>query len=167
MVPVSRTRKSFPPRDGYAVGYGRPPAASRFKSGQSGNPRGRPKKVQELGAVLDRALNARVVVNENGRRRSITMREAIVRGIVNEAARRDPKAIRLLLTLLQRHSPEAGTSTGSDSLLAEDQAILADFVARHSPTESAPDSQQPNDRSGEVTESLDASGTQSKRDDPS
>jgi hypothetical protein len=107
--------------------------------GQSGNPRGRPKKVQDLGTVLDQALDARVVVNENGRRRSITIREAIVRGIVNDAARRDPKAIRLLLTLLQRHSPAAGASTGLESLLAEDQAILVDFVARHSPTANSPD----------------------------
>ena len=27
----------------YDVGYGKPPAATRFKSGKSGNPRGRPK----------------------------------------------------------------------------------------------------------------------------
>ena len=36
---ASRKRKSL---DG-AVGYGRPPKASQFKKGQSGNPRGRPK----------------------------------------------------------------------------------------------------------------------------
>jgi uncharacterized protein DUF5681 len=27
----------------YTIGFGRPPAAHRFKPGQSGNPRGRPK----------------------------------------------------------------------------------------------------------------------------
>lgn len=32
--------KSLP---GYDVGYGRPPEETRFKKGQSGNPRGRPK----------------------------------------------------------------------------------------------------------------------------
>jgi len=33
-------------RPGYDVGYGKPPAHSRFKPGQSGNPRGRPKGVK-------------------------------------------------------------------------------------------------------------------------
>jgi Family of unknown function (DUF5681) len=151
---VSRNRSPSPPRDGYAVGYGRPPVGSRFKSGQSGNPNGRPKKVQELGAVLDRALNARVVVNESGRRRTITMREAIVRGIVNDAARRDPKAIRLLLTLLHRHSPGTGAAPEAASVLAEDQAILADFLARHSPTASSPNGTPHDGRAGDLTDSL-------------
>jgi hypothetical protein len=164
---VSRNRGPSPPRDGYAVGYGRPPIATQFKSGQSGNPHGRPKKVQDLGAVLERALNARVVVNENGRRRSITMREAIVRGIVNDAARRDPKAVRLPLTLLQRHSPGAGAAPESASVLAEDQAILADFLARHSPTASSPDSTPPEDRGGDVTDSLDTNDTLSTEDEQS
>ena len=31
------------PRPGYEVGNGKPPEHSRFKPGQSGNPRGRPK----------------------------------------------------------------------------------------------------------------------------
>jgi uncharacterized protein DUF5681 len=164
---VSRNRSPSPPRDGYTVGYGRPPVSTRFESGQSGNPHGRPKKVQDLGAVLDRALNARVVVNESGRRRTITMREAIVRGIVNDAARRDPKAIRLLLTLMHRHSPGAGAVPDSVSVLAEDQAILADFLARHSPTTSSPDSTPPEDRDGDVTDSLNTNDTPSTEDEQS
>jgi hypothetical protein len=55
-------------RDPDAVGYGRPPRSTRFKPGQSGNPKGRPKGVQSLGAILDKALAARVSVQENGRR---------------------------------------------------------------------------------------------------
>jgi Family of unknown function (DUF5681) len=36
----------------YDIGYGRPPKGSRFKPGQSGNPKGRPKRARES---LDRA----------------------------------------------------------------------------------------------------------------
>ena len=41
---MSSDRKPRPPgpRD-YEVGYGKPPKEHRFKKGQSGNPRGRPK----------------------------------------------------------------------------------------------------------------------------
>ena len=34
---------SLPPPPKYEVGYGKPPAGTRFKPGQSGNPAGRPK----------------------------------------------------------------------------------------------------------------------------
>lgn len=36
-----RTHANVPP---YEVGYGRPPKATQFKPGQSGNPKGRPRK---------------------------------------------------------------------------------------------------------------------------
>jgi Family of unknown function (DUF5681) len=39
----------------YKVGYGRPPEHSRFKRGQSGNPRGRPRKHRNFRTVLRRA----------------------------------------------------------------------------------------------------------------
>lgn len=37
------------PKDtGYDVGYGKPPASSRFRKGVSGNPKGRPRKSPEF-----------------------------------------------------------------------------------------------------------------------
>ncbi len=39
---AKRRLQLVPPRD-YEVGYGKPPSRTRFRSGQSGNPRGRPK----------------------------------------------------------------------------------------------------------------------------
>ena len=35
-----------PGKGSYVVGYGKPPAEYRFKKGQSGNPRGRPRKAK-------------------------------------------------------------------------------------------------------------------------
>ena len=52
-------------------------------------------------------------------------------------------------------------------MLAEDQAILADFLARHSPTASSPDSTPPEDRDGDVTDSLDTNDTPSTEDEQS
>src|SRR5215469_5153687 len=53
----------------YEVGYGKPPRSSRFKKGQSGNPRGRPSGSKNLSTLLSEALNEPVIVTENGRRR--------------------------------------------------------------------------------------------------
>jgi len=56
----------------YEVGRGKPPMHSRFKKGQSGNPRGpRPK---HLPALLVEALDEPVVVTIDGERREITKR---------------------------------------------------------------------------------------------
>jgi hypothetical protein len=118
-------------QDPTAVGYGRPPRSTRFKPGQSGNPKGRPTGVQSLGVILDKALAARVSVQENGRRRIMTVREVIIRGIVNDAARRDPRAIRLLLGLVDRHAPDAASKAASVPLLSDDEAVIADYLARH------------------------------------
>jgi hypothetical protein len=81
----------------YEVGYGKPPEYSRFRKGQSGNPKGRPKGSKNLATLLDEALNEPVVVSENGKRRRITKREAVLKQLVNKAASGNPKAIQLLL----------------------------------------------------------------------
>ena len=42
-APESRAPERSP-GEGYDVGYGKPPKQTRFAKGQSGNPRGRPRK---------------------------------------------------------------------------------------------------------------------------
>ena len=71
----------------YKVGRGKPPLHSRFKKGNSGNPRGpRPKN---LPALLVAALNEPVVVTANGESRQITKREAVVAQLVDKSTGAD------------------------------------------------------------------------------
>src|SRR5208337_568384 len=58
--------------DDERVGYGRPPIRTRFRPGQSGNPRGRPRGARNLATEIAAALAEKVAVTENGRRRHIT-----------------------------------------------------------------------------------------------
>ena len=112
--------------DGYSVGYGRPPLNTRFQPGKSGNPRGRPKAQKSLGQVLEEALSRRIAVNENGRQRTMRMRDVIVQGLVNDAAKRDARALRLLFSLMDRYS---GDQEGAaDTLLPDDRAILEAYL---------------------------------------
>src|SRR6266478_251195 len=57
------------------VGYCNPPQHARFKTGQSGNPRGRPKGTLNMATVLERTLRENVVITEGGRRKTITKLE--------------------------------------------------------------------------------------------
>src|SRR5271156_5754834 len=92
------------------VGYGKPPERTRFKTGRSGNPKGRPKGTLNMATVLARTLRAKVVVNENGKRRKITKLEAAIQQLTNKAASGDLKALQLLAGLV-RSAEERSTST--------------------------------------------------------
>jgi hypothetical protein len=111
-----------------AVGYGRPPKATQFKKGQSGNPKGRPKGSRPVGAVLQEILGQRIAVTENGRTRRLPALEVMLRRLANDAMRSEPVALKLILSLFDRYgdSPEAGIRF--DEVLAEDKAILANFL---------------------------------------
>jgi hypothetical protein len=66
----------------YEVGYGKPPRHTRFELGRSGNPRGRPGGSKNLLTLLNEALSEPVIVVENGRRRKIAKRQAIITQLV-------------------------------------------------------------------------------------
>jgi|tagenome__1003787_1003787.scaffolds.fasta_scaffold20606024_2 hypothetical protein len=90
--------------DNGSVGYGKPPDHSRFRKGVSGNPKGRPKRKKDLATITDKVLGEKVVVTENGRRRSITKLELIIRQLTNKAAQGNMPAVKILQGLLQNHA---------------------------------------------------------------
>jgi hypothetical protein len=83
----------------YPVGYGRPPQHSRFKKGQAGNPRGRPKGSESAARLARRILNEKIVIKENGKRRRITRREAMPKQLANKGIMGDLRSIREVLNL--------------------------------------------------------------------
>jgi len=111
------------PEGDHKVGYGRPPRHSRFRKGRSGNPRGRPRGSKNLATLFAEALDETVVVKEDGRRRAITKREAIVKQLVNRSASADLAAMRMLLGMAQalegRADPEADGAKPGDQTTAE------------------------------------------------
>jgi hypothetical protein len=114
------------------VGYGRPPKATQFRKGESGNPKGRPKGSRTVGAVLQDILQQRIAVTENGKTRRLRALEVMLRRLANDAMRSEPVAVKLILSLYDRYgeSPEAGIRL--DEVLAEDQALLANFLKQPS-----------------------------------
>jgi Family of unknown function (DUF5681) len=121
-VPRDRVREE-------KVGYGRPPVDTRFKPGQSGNPRGRPKGSKSLDQVLRQALDRRVPDPRRGGRHTVRMIELIVEGLVLGAAKRDPRMVRLLLALIERYAPSDAPKVDPEEVRAADREILDEYVA--------------------------------------
>jgi hypothetical protein len=84
------------------VGYGKPPQTTRFRKGQSGNPRGRPRGSRNFASLVDEALAEPVMINENGRRKKATKLQVIVKQLVNKAAQGDHRSIQLLMAFTER-----------------------------------------------------------------
>ena len=114
----------------YVVGYGKPPLHSRFQKGRSGNPKGRPCGRKNMSTLLSDALNGSVIVVENGRRKKISKREAIITQLVNKSASADLKATQIVLAMLQDVEARADDSSDSAAFTEADQEIIQRIQAR-------------------------------------
>jgi hypothetical protein len=86
-----------------AVGYGRPPVNRQFKPGQSGNPRGRPKGSKNFATMFAEALNEKMKVQtKNGRTRTLSKQELMVKVQVNKAAAGDTKAFAMVVQFMEK-----------------------------------------------------------------
>ena len=114
----------------YAVGYSKPPRHTRFEKGRSGNPKGRPSGAKNLSTLFIEALNETVIVAENGGRRKISKRQAIVKQIVNKAAKGDWRCTKLLLELPQETGSPIEPEKSESSFGAADKKTIEQLKAR-------------------------------------
>jgi hypothetical protein len=83
-----------------AVGRGHPPAASRFRKGQSGNPRGRPRGHKRQ-APYETVLGQRVTVREDGAVRQMSAAEAFLLHVTRKGLDGDSAAARAAMTAIE------------------------------------------------------------------
>jgi hypothetical protein len=131
-------------------GYKRPPKATQFKPGTSGNPRGRPKKPRDLEDDLIEMLSKNITVREDGKLRKISRQKAILRKLLSQALQGDAKALSSILSMRMkfdatREAPEQRAEEISDS----DEVILDDYVRRRLEDMKAKENEQSSPGSGD------------------
>ena len=82
------------------LGYGKPPISNRFKKGQSGNPKGRPKN-RKRGLPYDHILGQMVTIREGGRERRVTAGEAFLLHLTKKGLEGDGAAARAALAAIE------------------------------------------------------------------
>jgi Family of unknown function (DUF5681) len=114
-----------------AVGYGNPPERWRFRKGQSGNPQGRPKGALNMATVLERTLGEKVVLSENGRRKTVTKLEAAIKQLTDKAASGELKALQLLAALVRSAEERGMKAAVPNSALDEvDERVVLGILKR-------------------------------------
>ena len=116
----------------YEVGYSKPPQHTRFAKGQSGNPRGRPSGAKNFTTLLREALNEPVIVTENGGRRKVSKRQAIVTQLVNRSATADFRAIKILLDIVRDMERQTEPTPDTSNFSEADEKVLEQIKSRFS-----------------------------------
>jgi hypothetical protein len=130
MIERVRPRRTPAETDDDKVGYCKPPKHSRFRPGQSGHPQGRRKGVRNLKTDVMRMLAAAIKVKEDGRLRTRSTQESALMVMRNKALRGDARALDRLLELALRFNSDSVDIGSAQPLPADDQAILAAYVAK-------------------------------------
>ena len=100
---------------------------TRFKPGQSGNPKGRPK--DNFRTDVQATLKAPVKVSRDGKRRKLSTQEAALLRLREKALSGDARALDRLLGLAQVYNNEELTAAAAD-LSAGDAMLLEIYKAR-------------------------------------
>ena len=111
------------------VGYGRPPKATQFKPGKSGNPKGRPKGSLNLVTDLAAELTEQITVREDGQTRRLSKQRALIKSLLAKGIQGDVRAAAAILALYAKVNVD-GIDDGSKSLDDAELAILKRFGPR-------------------------------------
>jgi hypothetical protein len=123
---MSSNKPNKPPKGDYAVGYARPPKATQFQPGQSGNPAGRPRGRPSLDELLLEEA-ARVVKFQAGDKVMHMDRDrALMRKLFDMALVGKVQAIQLVIARLAQAQAALGVKADPEApLTGEEIALLA------------------------------------------
>ena len=114
-------------KNDYEVGYRKPPVATRFKKGQSGNPGGKPKKIApELnpGKILQSIDNEEMIVKIEGKGKRMLKAEIYFRQLFTKAIKGNLTDARLVAKMAAKYfGPEAEGPSETRFIIVPDKRI--------------------------------------------
>lgn len=90
----------------YEVGYRKPPKHTRFKKGQSGNPKGRPKGHKNISTIMKDLMDRPVTIKQNGQERRVPFSEAFVHRLAGRSLDGSPRDMIALMKAIHDYMPE-------------------------------------------------------------
>ena len=129
MTDINPPNDSDDDRD-YEIGYGKPPKHTRFKKGQSGNQKGRPKGAKSFSTDLREELNEKVPVRENGKVKVLSKQRAILKAQVSKAMAGDTRAAQSVVSMVAAYLNDDAETAFGTPLQDEDDKIIDDFIAQ-------------------------------------
>jgi uncharacterized protein DUF5681 len=105
------------------------PDEGKFKKGQSGNPKGRPKGAKGVKTLVAQELKASITVQQNGKKTRIRQSEALVKRLVNDALQGRDRPRDTVLRYADAIDQDRQQRDVRE-ISAEDQAILDRYFAR-------------------------------------
>ena len=121
-------RLRLTPESDEVVGYGKPPRATRWKPGQSGNPKGRKKGSKNESTILKELLNEKLSLRQpNGRIKKIPALEGIHRKQLELALKGEVKSA---VFVLSRYAALVSGELQIEELGEDDRAVLDAFARR-------------------------------------
>lgn len=114
------------------AGFKKPPKATQFTHGKSGNPKGRPKGRRNLKTDLTRLMEKRVQIREDGEQRYVSGLELMLLKLFEKAAKGDAKASTQIFNMLMKLEAKDPPKAEPAIVTENDRAIVADFLRRNS-----------------------------------
>ncbi|MCZ6772726.1 MAG: DUF5681 domain-containing protein [Proteobacteria bacterium] len=125
------------------VGYGRPPKKSRWKSGQSGNLKGRPRNAKNIKTVVEQEAYATIKIKEGGKTGTVTKVEALMKSMMAKGIKGDTKAASIAWGLLKDFLPHEDPQAAEYSSPTEEELNIlynhADFLEAVEKVSDVPD----------------------------
>ena len=90
----------------YEVGYRRPPKTTRFKPGQSGNPKGRPAKARNFKSDVKKTLETPIRLVKDGKPQTVSTQEEVLLRLREKALKGDARSLDRLVTLAQTYNED-------------------------------------------------------------
>jgi hypothetical protein len=125
-VPLPEPDEESEANDG--IGYENPPKDSRFRAGQSGNPKGRPPGSKSRKEIVEEIAGEMHLVDEGGDCRWRSVLELVLLSLRNRSLEGNVRAFRIVSDLIVKYEPQESEKVGGFMVFPERAATMEEWA---------------------------------------